>query len=138
MAGEQVHAGALLKRQVIVWTTLPPWQVKKYTLEPFWNETFRFFLTQEDRDTGKLALHVFDWEMIKPDRRIGDLELDLKELVDELEVIQSGSEAHGRLDLTDTSPLTPESLCPSCTVQHTLKIPLVFFTFSPVLRLTGV
>eukprot|EP00976_Prorocentrum_cordatum_P069857 1179716-Prorocentrum_minimum.AAC.1 len=29
-------------------------------------------------------------------------------------------------------------LCPSCTVQHTLKMPLVFFTFSRVLRLTGV
>ena len=29
-------------------------------------------------------------------------------------------------------------LCPSCTVQHTLKRPLVFFTFSRVPRLTGI
>eukprot|EP00976_Prorocentrum_cordatum_P053049 1070287-Prorocentrum_minimum.AAC.1 len=36
--------------------------------------------------------------------------------------------------------LTPSSphLCPSCTVQHTLKMPLVFFILSRVLRLTGV
>eukprot|EP00959_Pyramimonas_sp_CCMP1952_P310696 6502149-Pyramimonas_sp.AAC.1 len=31
-----------------------------------------------------------------------------------------------------------ERLCPSCTVQHTSKMPLVFFTFSRVLRLAGV
>eukprot|EP00976_Prorocentrum_cordatum_P085308 1186027-Prorocentrum_minimum.AAC.1 len=36
--------------------------------------------------------------------------------------------------------LTPHGiLCPSCTVvQHTLKMALVFFTISRVLRLTGV
>eukprot|EP00959_Pyramimonas_sp_CCMP1952_P370961 7768949-Pyramimonas_sp.AAC.2 len=45
-----------------------------------------------------------------------------------------GSEAYGRLDLTDTSPRRT-------TAQHTLKTPLVFLAFltsSRVLRLTGV
>eukprot|EP00959_Pyramimonas_sp_CCMP1952_P030605 641540-Pyramimonas_sp.AAC.1 len=39
-----------------------------------------------------------------------------------------------------TSLVTPRlgRLCPSRTVQRTLKTPLVFFTFSRVLRLTGV
>eukprot|EP00959_Pyramimonas_sp_CCMP1952_P442163 9256451-Pyramimonas_sp.AAC.1 len=29
-------------------------------------------------------------------------------------------------------------LCPSCTVQHTLKMPLIFSSFSRVPRLMGV
>eukprot|EP00976_Prorocentrum_cordatum_P107644 1194677-Prorocentrum_minimum.AAC.5 len=34
--------------------------------------------------------------------------------------------------------LVTRLLCPSRTVQHTMKMPAVFFTISRVLRLTGV